>query len=252
MCAVSPWTAQRLGAIVGAALAVSFVVWLRTRAVPCPGAVTIEFHPPLADPGGYAFELKFGNAKPCRSSVSLPETAGSAPASNCGMARQLRTQVRDGQVSIAELSFAAAPERFHLRVTRNSETLYDLDLEPKYAPYPTTRADDKHFCGDRARVVPSCLRGSSACEPFPITCGAPEACTHTQYCCLTPDWGKDFGPKAASECASKNSCFAHFGHLLCTTDGDCPADMRCMASPVAHEFSPAPRTCETGSANVAP
>jgi hypothetical protein len=233
-----------MGAIVGAALAISFVVWLRTRAVPCPGAVTIEFHPPLADAGDYAFELNLGNAKPCQFSVSLPGAAGSALASNCGMARELRTQVRDGQVSIAELSFAAAPERFHLHVTRNSDVLYDLDLAPKYAPYPTRRADDKHFCGDRARVVPACLRGSSECEPFPITCTA-QACSHTQYCCLTPDWGKDFGPKAASECASKNSCFAHFGHLLCGTDADCPADMRCLASPVAHEFSPAPRTCES-------
>jgi hypothetical protein len=233
-----------MGAIVGAALAVSFVVWLRTRATPCPGAVSIEFHPPLTDPGSYAFRLDLGNAKPCSFAVSLPGAASSAPASNCGMARQLRTQMRDGQLSIAELSFAAAPERFHLRVTRNSQAIYDLDLEPKYAPYPTTRADDEHFCGDRARVVPPCLRGSSECEPFPVTCGAPQACAHSQFCCLTPDWGKDFGPQAASECASKNSCFSHFGHLVCGTDDDCPADMRCVASPLAAEFSPSLRTCE--------
>ena len=57
---MTPWTAQRLGAIVGAGLAISAVIWLRTRATPCPGAVTLEFHPPLADSGSYRIQLEFG------------------------------------------------------------------------------------------------------------------------------------------------------------------------------------------------
>jgi hypothetical protein len=233
-----------MGAIVGAVLAVTVVVWLRTRKAPCPGAVSIEFHPPLADPGIYQFRLRWGKGEPCEFAVSLPQGSAVGSARGCAMARQLRTQVRDGEVSIAELSFAAAPDRFHLHVTRNAEALYDADLEPKYAPYPTTRADDKHFCGDRARVVPSCLHGSSECEPFAIGCLGAQACTRPEQCCLTPDWGRDFGPRAASECAGKNSCFSHFGHLVCSADTDCPEGLRCSPSPVAAEFTPPVRTCE--------
>ena len=233
-----------MGAIVGATLAVSGVVWLRVRKPPCPGAVTIEFHPPLADPGSYSFQLGLGAPQPCEFSLALPQTAKPTAAQGCGMARELRTQVRDGAVSIAALSFAAAPEHFHLRVTRNAEPIYDLDLQPKYAPYETTRAEDKHFCGDRARVVPACLHGSSECEPFPSSCTGPEACSPRQTCCLTPDWGRDFGPRAASECASQNSCFAHFGHIACHADSDCPTDLRCTDSALAKGFTPALRTCE--------
>jgi hypothetical protein len=233
-----------MGGIVGAALAIAGVVWLRTRVPPCPGAVTLEFHPPLADLGRYEFRLDLGGDKPCEFAVSLPQTASTVKPSGCGMARELRTQVRDGQVSITELSFAAAPEHFHLRVTRNAEPVYDLNLEPKYAPYETTRADNKHFCGDRARVVPACLRGSSECAPFPLSCIGPEGCAHGSSCCLTPDWGRDFGPRAASECAGQNSCFSHFGHLACHADSDCPSDLQCVASPLASDFSAVVRTCE--------
>ncbi|MEO8902067.1 MAG: hypothetical protein ABI488_09375 [Polyangiaceae bacterium] len=242
---MSPWTAQRMGAVVGAALAVTGVVWLRVRKPPCPGAVSIEFHPPLADPGKYTFQLGLGAPQPCEFSLALPHTGKPAPATGCGMARELRTQVRDGAVSITALSFAAAPERFHLRITRNAEPIYDLDLEPKYAPNETTRAEDKHFCGDRARVVPACVRGSSECEPFPSSCTGPEACVHGQLCCLTPEWGRDFGPHAASECASANSCLAHFGHIACHAESDCPTDLHCQTSTLAQGFTPALRTCET-------
>jgi hypothetical protein len=234
-----------MGAIVGAVLAAAWVVWMRTRATPCPGAVTLEFHPPLADPGSYTFSLELGGAKPCTFSVSLPQSGAPNAASGCGMARELRTQVKDGQVSIGELSFAAAPQHFHLRVTRDKEPVYDSDLTPKYAPYETTRADDKHFCGNRARVVPTCITGSSECQPYPVTCSAAQACGHAQFCCLTPEWGRDFGPKAASECASRNDCFAHFGHLVCQADADCPADLRCLLTVVSQSFSPALRTCES-------
>lgn len=240
---MTPWTAQRLGGIVGAALAIAGVLWLRTRAAPCPGAVTLEFHPPLADPGSYRFRIIGPGLGPCEFSVSLPQTASLPGASSCGMARELRTQVRGGQVSISELTFASAPEHFTLQVKRDGEPIYDSVLQPKYAPYPTLRAENKHFCGDRARIVPACLRGSSECPPFPTSCVGPEGCGGGQACCLTPDWGRDYGPRAASECASRSSCFAHFGQLACHEDGDCPADLRCAASRVAAEFSRPILTC---------
>ena len=161
-----------------------------------------------------------GGKKPCKFSVSLPPLAARAEpaATDCAMARELRTQVRDGALGISELSFAAAPEHFHLHVTRDRELIYESDLRPKYAPYETTRADDKHFCGDRARVVPRCIVGSSECEPFPVTC---------------------------SECSSRNSCFAHFGHLVCQADADCPSDLRCLPTTLSQSFSPALLTCES-------
>lgn len=246
VASVSPWTAQRLGGIVGALLAVAGVVWLRTRVPPCPGAVTLEFHPPLADPGRYRFELLGANDKPCAFTLTLPMTGkdeAANGASTCGMARELRTQVRDGEASVVALTFAAAPERFTLRVTRNGERIYDTPLVPKYAPYATLRAENKHFCGDRARIVPECLRNSSECQPFPARCTGPDTCPNGQACCLTPEWGRDFGPHAASECSTKSSCLAHLGQLACHTDRDCPSELHCQASSLSGEFSPAVLGC---------
>jgi hypothetical protein len=242
---VSPWTAQRWGGLVGALCAVAGVVWLRTRAVPCPGAVTIEFHPPLADPGRYQFELLGVGSKPCTFSVPLPTVSADSNTGACGMARELRSQVRDGEVSIAALTFAAAPAHFSLRVKRDQELIYDAPLEPKYAHYETTRAENSRFCGERARVVPPCLRGSSECQPFTARCAGPEGCPNGLSCCLTAEWGRDFGAKAASECAPKNSCFAHFGLLACHTDADCPKDLRCAAWTAAADFAGALSTCQS-------
>ncbi|MET0793299.1 MAG: hypothetical protein ABW061_17390, partial [Polyangiaceae bacterium] len=219
------------------------VIGWRTRAVPCPGAVTLEFHPPLADPGRYRFELLGAGSKPCAFTVTLPPTSSDNSGSACGMARELRTQVRDGEVSIAALTFAAAPERFTLRAKRDAELIYDTLVVPQYAPYATLRAENKHFCGDRARVVPECRRGSSECQPFPTCCTGPEACPNGQACCLTPEWGRDFGPRAASECSTKSSCFAHFGQLACHTDQDCPSNLHCQPSALAAEFLPAVLSC---------
>jgi hypothetical protein len=243
---VSPWTAQRMGAIVGAALAITWVIYIRTRATPCPGAVTLEFHPPLADPGNYRIQLTWDGGKPCELAVAVPldGSAKDRAKTGCGMALQLRTQVQDGKASISGLTFAAAPERFKLSVHRNGEAVYDTDVAPKYAPYETSRAEDRHFCGDRALVLPPCLRGSSECAPFPANCTGPEGCGPKQACCLTPEWGKDFGPKAASECSSANGCFAHLGHLGCHLDADCPADMRCADASLSADFSPSVLVCQ--------
>jgi len=243
---VTPRTAQRLGAIVGAGLAITGVIWLRTRATPCPGAVTLEFHPPLADRGSYRIQLSWEGGKPCQFTVELPlaPKAQTPEKTGCGLALQLRTQVQDGQASIAGLTFAAAPARFELHVERDREAIYDTLLEPTFAPYPTRRADDKHFCGDRALVLPRCLRGSSQCAPFPTRCTGPDECQPKQACCLTPEWGRDFGPRAASECSSTNGCLSHLGRLACHSDGDCPTGMRCGDASLASDFSKPVLACQ--------
>lgn len=243
---MSPWTAQRLGAIVGAGLAITGVIWMRTRATPCPGAVTLEFHPPLADRGSYQIQLSWEGLGPCQLTVVLPldpKPQKTREKTGCGMAVQLRTQVQDERASIAGLTFAAAPERFRLQVKRDLEPIYDTTIEPKFAPYPTLRAEDKHFCGERALVLPTCLRGSSECAPFPARCTGPEGCQPKQACCLTPEWGRDFGPHAASECSSTNRCLAHLGRLACHDDGDCPAGMRCGDNSLASDFSQPVSVC---------
>jgi hypothetical protein len=237
-----------MGAIVGGALAITWVVYIRTRATPCPGAVTLEFHPPLADPGSYRIQLSWDGGKPCELTVAVPLASDSAvkdhARTGCGMALQLHTQVQDGKASVSGLTFAAAPEHFKLQVKRNGEAVYDTDLTPKYAPYETRRAENAHFCGDRALVLPPCVRGSSECAPFPASCTSPADCGPKQACCLTPEWGRDFGPKAGSECTSANGCFAHLGHLGCRTDSDCPADMRCGDKTIAADFSPSVLVCQ--------
>lgn len=238
------WTAQRLGAVVGAVLAIGWVVWVRTRSAPCSGAVTLEFHPPLTDPGTYHFRLAGPDLEPCEFAISLPHPEGLRGSKACRLARELRTSIRDGQLSVSELTFAAAPERFTLQVRRADEPLYDTALEPRYAPYPTARADNPRFCGDRARVVPDCLRGSSACAPYPTRCTGPEGCPHGQSCCLTPEWGREFGARQASECASNARCSAHFGQLACHVDSDCPSDMHCAKAALSADFSPSVLTCQ--------
>ncbi len=244
---MTPWTAQRLGAIVGAILAVALVIWLRTRPKPCPGAVTLEFHPPLAEPGAYRLTLGWSGAEPCTFDFALPLSDASAQhrKTGCGMALELRTQVQAGVASVSGLTFAAAPERFKLALVRNRESIYDVELEPKYAPYETTRQEDKHFCGDRALVEPPCLRGSSECAPFPASCLGPSDCSAKQVCCLTPEWARDYGPRAGAECTASASCFAQLGHLACRADADCPSDMSCSDDSFRSEFSPAPRACES-------
>jgi hypothetical protein len=236
-----------MGAIVGGTLAITWVIWIRTRATPCPGAVTLEFHPPFADPGSYHIQLSWAGARPCDLTVAIPLDSATQDhkRTGCGMALQLRTQVQDNQASLSGLTFAAAPERFTLRVKRNDEPVYDAVLEPKYAPYETSRAEDHHFCGDRALVLPPCLRGSSECAPFPARCTGPQDCGPKQACCLTPEWGRDFGPKAGSECSSTSSCFAHLGRLGCHGDADCPADMRCGDATLAADFLPSVLVCQS-------
>ena len=239
-----------MGAIVGAGLAIGFVIWMRTREKPCSGAVTLEFHPPLAERGSYYIQLSWEGVNPCQFQVDLPlDASAKDPAKpGCGMALALRTQVQDGRASISGLTFAAAPARFRLQVKRDREPIYDTLLEPRFAPYPTTRSEDKHFCGDRALVLPQCVRGSSECAPFPARCTGPQDCQPKQACCLTPEWGRDFGARAASECSSTNSCLSHLGRLACHVDSDCPSGMRCGDTSLAGDFSKPVSVCQSDSA----
>ncbi len=88
-----------MGAIVGAGLAICGVIWVRTRPKPCPGAVTLEFHPPLAERGRYRFQLSWEGANPCQFTLELPldlEIQNRAR-TGCGMAVQLHTQVQGEQ-----------------------------------------------------------------------------------------------------------------------------------------------------------
>jgi len=236
-----------MGALVGALFALAAVVWLRTRKPPCPGAVTLELHPPLTEPGDYHLELRWPGRAACAFDFTVPLASSmvSQKRSGCGMALELRTQVQAGIASVSGVTFAAAPERFRLALRRNQEPIYDVELEPKYAPYETTRAENKHFCGDRALVEPPCLRGSSECAPFPASCLGPKDCAAKQVCCLTPEWARDYGPRAGSECTASASCFARLGHLACGADGDCPSDMSCTDDSFGDQFLPAPRACES-------
>jgi len=222
-----------------------FLIWIRTRKTPCPGAVSLEFHPPLSDPGKYQIQLSWDGAKTCQFTIALPldPQAKGGQKVGCGMAIELRTQIQSGRASVAGLTFGAAPAHFELLVKRDRESIYDALLEPRYAPYPTTRAEDKRFCGERALVLPNCLRGSSECAPFPTRCSGPEDCEPKRACCLTPEWGRDFGPAAASECSSTDSCLAHLGHLACHTDSDCPTGMRCTDTSLAGDFSKPVSVC---------
>ena len=222
------------------------MIWIRTRATPCPGAVTLEFHPPLVERGSYHLQLSWDGVNPCQFTVELPLAASAKERAKtgCGMALELRTRVQDEQVSVTGLTFAAAPARFRLQLRRDLEPIYDTLLEPQFAPYRTTRAEDKHFCGERALLLPQCLRGSSACAPFPARCTGPEDCQPKQACCLTPEWGRDFGARAASECSSTNSCIAHLGRLACHLDSDCPSGMRCGDTSLAGEFSKPVSVCQ--------
>lgn len=233
--------------MVGALLAVAGVAWLRTRKPPCPGAVTLEFHPPLTEPGNYRLSLAWPGSAPCAFSFSLPLAADVATQKKpgCGLALGLRTQAQAGVASVSGLIFAAAPAHFHLGLQRNQESIYDLEVEPKYAPYETTRAEDKHFCGDRALVQPQCARGTSECAPYPASCAGPSDCAGKQVCCLTPEWARDYGPHAGSACTASSSCFAHLGHLGCRSDADCPSDMSCTDASFRAEFTPAVTACES-------
>ncbi len=233
-------TAQLLGAV---AVTSGWVLWQRLRPPPCPGGVSVEFHPPLLAPGPYHFELTLDRARrTCAFDVSLP-LLGPADKTGCGLALELRTQNRGQEVSITGLTFGARPDRFRLRVRQGQGAIYDTELTPQYAPYETRRAEDKRFCGERARVQPACIRGSSQCPPYPAKCDGPEDCETGKVCCATPEWGRDYGVRSAVDCDSRRSCLSRYAHIVCHQNEDCPKDMSCTDTTLESEFSPHVRAC---------
>lgn len=242
-------TAQLLGAI-AALLAMSFTLWQRFRPPPCTGGLFIELHPPLSEPGPYGFRVALDTGKaPCDFVVPLPLPAnGVVDTKHCGMTMELRTRKQGERTSIVGLAVGASPKRFQFQVKRNGESIYDARLEPKYTPYPTKRADNKRFCGEQAFVKPECLRGSSECAPFAAACSGPEACAKPKVCCVSPEWGRDYGARAASECGSARGCLERFARIACHADADCPKDMACDDTSLTNEFKPAVIACRPRTA----
>jgi hypothetical protein len=236
-------TPQLMGAACAVLVVGGWVAWERLRPPPCPGGVFLEFHPPLSEPGPYHFRVALAGAeKPCEFDVPLPvkEAINTAP---CHMALDLKTRSQAGKVSILGLTFGASPQRLTLQVKRNGELLYDTPIVPHYTPYPMRREENKRFCGEQAFVEPACVRGSSACAPFPVSCGAEAKCPAKKVCCVSPEWGKDYGPLAASECSSRQGCFDRLGHIACHADSECPSDMVCDDTSMQNEFTPALTVC---------
>jgi hypothetical protein len=241
---VTKTLAQRLGAL-AAMLAMGFVFWERFRPPPCTGGVFVELHPPLSEPGPYQFRIALDTgAPPCEFSVPLPLPAKSVvDTKHCGMATELKTRVQGEHASIVGLTFGAAPKHLRFQLKRAGEIIYDLGIDPHYTPYPVRREENKRFCGEQAFVKPACVRGSSGCAPFVASCTGPEACTSPKVCCVSPEWGRDYGVKAASECSFSRGCLNRFGSIACHADSDCPKDMVCDDKSISAEFKPVLVTC---------
>lgn len=224
-------------------LVMSWVVWQRVRPPPCAGGLFIELHPPLSEPGPYRFRVALdGAAEACEFEVPLP-IKGEVDKKRCRLALELKTQTRGNQTTIAGLTVGAAPKWFHFQVKRSGESIYDTRVEPKYTPYPAHRRESKRFCGQQAFVEPPCLRGSSQCAPYRHVCSGPTDCPKTKACCVSPEWARDYGASAASECGSTRGCLDRFALLACRADADCPEDMTCDDGSVANEFDPPLTIC---------
>jgi hypothetical protein len=154
----------------------------------------------------------------------------------CDMKIALETRIHAGHWSILGLTIGRAPERLEFRVQRQAELIYDAILEPRYAPYATRREDDKRFCGDRALVQPVCRRGSSQCAPYAASCDGPEDCPDRKVCCVSPEWGREYGPLAAAECSGRRSCLDRLAQIACHSDAECPDDMACSDASLAEHF----------------
>jgi hypothetical protein len=238
--------AQVLGAL-AAVLVMGFVMWRQLGPRPCTGGVFLEFRPPLAEPGPYRFRLELQDrAKPCEFSVALPP-AGEIDTSACEMALALKTRVQGTRHSIVGLTFGASPQNLKLRIDRGAERIYDVRVEPKYSPYPVRRGEDKRFCGEQAFVKPACVRGSSQCAPYRPTCDGPEDCPEHKVCCVSPEWGKEYGTQAASECVSARACLDRFARIACHESSACPKAMSCDDASLRAEFSEPILVCRASS-----
>ncbi|HET9958350.1 MAG TPA: hypothetical protein VFQ61_27835 [Polyangiaceae bacterium] len=229
-------TARMLGAL-AAALCVAYFYFDKLSHAQCPGAVFVEFHPPLVEAGRYRVRLSFeGQTRPCEFQVPLP-LSGTVDTSSCHLNLALKTRSRANETAITGLAVGAAPKALDLKITRDTEDIYDAHILPRYSPYPTRREDDKRFCGPQARAQPTCIANSSGCTPFTTNCDGPEDCPKPRVCCASPEWGREYGAKSATECApSRRNCLDRLALVACHADTDCPSDMHCAAEPVRREF----------------
>jgi hypothetical protein len=233
-----------IGAVLGVTAMTGFVLWQRTRPAACTGGVTIELRPPLAAPGPYRFELEVeGIRQPCVFDVPFP-IRGRVDTSTCGHAVQLTTRAQGDETKIVALTVGASPDTLRFRVRRHGELLYDTEITPKYGPYETLREESRLFCGERALVAPACVRGSSACAPYEPSCDGPEDCPNGKACCASPEWGREYGPRSATECSSTNRCLDRFGLIACHADSDCPSDMACADTSLAKDFKRPLTACQ--------
>jgi hypothetical protein len=236
--------AHLLGAVFGVTVMTGFLLWRETRPAPCTGGVTVELRPPLSAPGRYRFELRLdGIEQPCVFDVPWP-VRGRVDTSTCGLVVELRTRVQGEQGSITGLTVGASPDALSFRVERSGEVLYDTPITPKYGPYETPRSESRLFCGERAIATADCRRGSSACAPYEPTCDGPEDCASSKACCASPEWGREYGPAAATQCSSARRCFDRFGLVACHADADCPKDMTCSDTSLAKEFKRPITVCQ--------
>jgi hypothetical protein len=234
---------QLFGAVAGVLAAAGFVAWQRLRPPPCTGGVFLELRPPLAEAGPYHFRLLLdGGPEVCEFEVSLP-VRESIDKRRCRRLLKLETRVEEGVTSLVGLALGASPDELTFELKRGADTIYNVELTPRYSPYEVRREDDRRFCGDRAFVQPACRRGSPECLPFRPNCDGPEDCAGGRVCCANPERGKEYGAKVASECRFRRSCQDGFGELVCHTDADCPNDMACEPDPLAKDFSPALSAC---------
>jgi hypothetical protein len=237
--------AHLLGAVFGVTVMAGFVLWRKTRPAPCTGGVTVELRPPLSAPGRYRFELRLdGIQQPCVFDVPWP-VRGRVDTSTCGHAVELKTRVQGEQASIAGLTIGAAPEALTFRVERAGEVLYDTPITPTYGPYETPRSESRLFCGERALVTAECRQNSSVCTPYEPSCDGPEDCTSGKACCASPDWGREYGPSAATECSSTRRCLDRFGLVVCHADSDCPSDMTCSDTSLAKDYRRPITVCQS-------
>ncbi len=232
--------ARWLGGLSALVLVGGWFAYQRLRPTPCPGGLFIELRPPLLEPGPYRFRLELDDGERVCSFEAVP--GGSAHKTDCKMALEITSRLSNGEQSIVGVAVAAAPEELRLLVMQGKQAIYDTRLEPKYAPYPVRREDERRFCGDRAFVKPSCQRGSPQCAPFPARCDGPEDCGAAEICCLSPEWGREYGVKAASVCSGRRACLDRFARVACHADADC-AGSSCSDQSLAADFNPPLKAC---------
>lgn len=234
-------TARWLGGLAAAAVVVGWFAYQRLREPPCPGGLFVEFRPPLLAPGPYRFRLELdGGERVCEFEAA---PGGSAKKTACKMALEITSRLQGGEQSIVGVAVAAAPESLRLVVEQGGRRVYDTSIEPQYAPYAVRREDDRRFCGDRAFVVPPCLRGSAQCAPYAPSCDGPEDCAAPKICCASTEWGREYGAKAATQCTSHRDCLDRFARVACHADADCGEGSRCDDLSLSADFAPPLKAC---------